>query len=144
MLLTCSLLQTILGFLKLPHTTCPIMNHRWLHYVHILMQHTIQECTLDVNVLRLKIPRNTDGKQSSQFCICPKWKPCLKEVNSVDLFKTLSNVSGLETLDLTVGATLYLQTPFSQQRSTTSGQLAEFELSVFNSYCSPRTSLGKL
>ena len=79
------------------------MKHRRLHYIHILMQYTIQECTLDVNVFRLKIPHNTDGKQSMQCCISPYWSPSLKEINSVDLFKTLSNVSGLETLDLTLG-----------------------------------------
>ena len=81
------------------------MKHRWLHYVHILMQHTIQECTLYVNVLRLKIPHNADGQKSTQCCISPNWSPSLKEINSVDMFKTLSNISGLETLDLITGPT---------------------------------------
>ena len=44
--------------------------------------------------------------------------------------KNLSNVSGLEPLDLTVGAVLHLQDPFGRSRPLSSGQLAEFEYSV--------------
>ena len=96
------------------------------------MQHTIQECTLDVNLFCLKIPHNTDGKQSSQRRISPTWSPCFKEVNSVELFEfqTLSNVSGLETLDLTLGAALDLQNPLGGQRRTSRRQLTESEYSV--------------
>ena len=36
----------------------------------------------------------------------------------MELFKTLSNVSGLETLDLTLGATLDLRNPFGRLRHT--------------------------
>ena len=128
--LTCTLLLSIQGVLKLPHTACPIMKNRWLHYVHILMQHTIQECTIDVKVFRRKIPHHTDGKQSLQCCISPNWSRCLKEINSVNLFKTLCKVSGLETLDLIRGASLDLQNSFGRQRPTTNGQLAEVEYSV--------------
>ena len=108
----------------------PIMKHRRLHYIHILMQHTIQECTLNVNVFRLKIPYNTDGKKSTQCGISPYWSPSLKEINSVDLFKLLCNISGLETLDLTLGASLDFQNSFGRQRPTTSGQLIELESTV--------------
>ena len=88
------------------------MKHMWLHYVYILMQHTIQECTLNVNEFALKMPHNTDGQKSTQCRISPNWSPRLKDINSVDLFKTLSNISSLETLPLPLGATLYLQNPF--------------------------------
>ena len=98
--------------------------------MHHLMQHTIQECTLYVNVFCLKISHNTDGKSSSQCCISTSWSPCLEQINSVDLLKTLSNVSGLKSLDLTPGASLDLQSPFGRQRPTPSGQLTEFEYSV--------------
>ena len=94
------------------------------------MQHTIQEFTLDVNVFCLKIPHNTDGRKSTQCRISPKWSPNLKEINSVDLFKTFSNISDLETLDLTLGATHNLQNPFSWERPTTSGQLAQLKYTV--------------
>ena len=50
--------------------------------------------------------------------------------NSVPLFKPLSNVSGLETLDLTLGASLDLKNPFGRQRPTTSRQLTELEYTV--------------
>ena len=94
------------------------------------MQHTIQKCTLYVNVFCLKIPYNTDGQKSTLCCTSPNSSPGLKEINSVDLFKTLSNIFGLETLDLTLGATLYLQNPFRRKRPTTSGQLTELEYIV--------------
>ena len=48
--------------LSLP-STHPIMKHWWLHNVYILIQHTIQECTFNVNVFRIKIPHNPDGKR---------------------------------------------------------------------------------
>ena len=78
------------------------------------MQHTIQECTLNVNVFRLKIPYKTDGKHCAQCRISLYWSPTLKENDSVDLFKPLSNISGLEMLDLTPGATLDFQNLFGR------------------------------
>ena len=94
------------------------------------MQHIIWECTLNVNVFRLKIPYDTDGKQSTQYCISPYWSPSLKDINSVDLLKPLSNVSGLEPLDLTLSASLNFKNPFGRQRPTTSGQLTELDYTV--------------
>ena len=84
-------------------------------------------------VFCLKIPHNTDGQQRTQCRISPNWIPSLKEINSVDLFKTLGNISRLESLDLTPGATLNLKSPFSRYRPTTSGQLTELEYTVLTS-----------
>ena len=85
-----------------------------LHYVHIMMQHAVQECTLDVYVFGFKIPHYTDAKPGTQCRISLNGSPSLKEINSVDLFKSLSNISGLKTFDLALGATLNLKNPFSR------------------------------
>ena len=41
--------------------TCTIMKHLWLYYIHFLFQHTIEKCTLNVDMPCLKIPHSTYG-----------------------------------------------------------------------------------
>ena len=92
---------------------------------------TRASCTLNINMFSLQILDSTDRQQHTQSGISPYWSPCFKEINSMHLGKTLCNVSGLETFNLTLGSTLDLQNPFSCYRLMTRRNLTELKHTVF-------------